>query len=770
MVATDQDNPMLSNELPTTLRDLLKPIKQTALRMKQLSQLNNEVPHNENVYCQLPQNNDFHEPENVLPICQLCAMKFNELQLNLNDTVIPREDNVFEKDNNVDGQVFLRILSKPNTETQEIIVDPFLSVIQQMISNMSEVPQEVPLCKNTKQVCQLCSGCLKRKPITTIIDESSKLKEDNGVQFKKSFRPEPDSSIFDDDSLSVQSYELVKTMDVACECKAETMNDELCFSSINNRHEESNCDDHDKSLDPLVLNILRMLTNDHTPNQLEHLDPIYFNKPKSQKLRNNTSEVSSNRDKSIDCTRKLNDDSKLKSANKIEVTDELLNVATSTYSISILGQINSVLQTKSVKGQTISSSTQYDVRPEYIQKIPSNTMESQVKPIFDSRKVPKIEEDRNDHMEIIEKPCPCRCGYFLEGDSNCSCGCAKYSNSPCIVPNNSNQIKYVTESTNNSSNNFKTSDQRSIKSKKSTREEINSQLCNCNVPSTNIENIPLDPIVKRMNDIIEIQNSIFDSEEKNQINLKHLNDNKQLDSEEEEARKLQEKIELYRMENEYFRKLIQQACNGCQENAEILSRSPPIRATNSGLATAIEILQAKCRSKDSIIAILAEGLRGVINCAQIAKNLAAPCLEYSYWDFDRSALYAYLRNTMSKLSLEENKNSTLASNLKTEDSDKTLVDWNHNDTVPPPMDFKIVQEFSRCLFLSWKIPNDIRNVDGYRIYANGNLTNNVRSSKRSKTILGPTDMSKAMELKLHSFNNNGILSDSVTINYSPKEQ
>lgn len=67
-----------------------------------------------------------------------------------------------------------------------------------------------------------------------------------------------------------------------------------------------------------------------------------------------------------------------------------------------------------------------------------------------------------------------------------------------------------------------------------------------------------------------------------------------------------------------------------------------------GLATAIDILQTKCRSKDSMIAILAEGLRGVVNYAQIAKNLAAPCLEYTYWDFDRSALYTYLRKTMSR--------------------------------------------------------------------------------------------------------------------------
>lgn len=709
------------------------------------------------------------------PTSQLCAMKFDEFELNSNDFVIPGDDNVFENNDKLDNQVFLRILTKPETETRQIVVDPLLSVIQQIVSNMSEVRQEkleVQLCKNTKKVCPLCPGCLKPRPITTIIDESKKV-EDRGVQFQRSFRPEPFT--IDDDSLSIQSYEFVKTMDVGCECKVETTNDEICFSPINNQysdsHEESNCDDNDESLDKLVSNILTMLTNDHATSEIQHLDPIYSTEFKSRELRNSTSEVLSNTDKSIDCTCELNYDSELRSANKIEVTNELLDVATSTYSISIFGQMTSMLQMKSVKGQKQSSSTQCDIGPESIQKIPPNTIESRIKPIFDSRKVPMIEEQDRDYPEIIEKLCPCGCGYFLEGDSTCSCGCARYSNSPCVVTNHFNQIKHMTEFTINSSNDSKTSDEKTIKSKKkSTREEINSQFCNCKESSSNIEDIPIDPLVKRMNDnIIEIQNSILDPEKKIEINWEHLNDNKQLNLE-EEARKLQEKIERYRKENEYFRKLIQQACNGCQKNAEILSRSPPIRATYSGLATAIEILQAKCRSKDSMIAILAEGLRGVVNYAQIARNLAAPCLEYSYWDFDRSALYTYLRNTMSKLSLEEIKNSTLAPNHTTKDRDKTLLDSYHDNIIPPPKEFKVVQEFARCLLLSWMIPEDLKNVDGYRIYVNGNLAINVRSSKRTETIVGFVDSSKATELKLHSFNKNGILSDPVTITYSSKNE
>ncbi|XP_043491946.1 uncharacterized protein LOC122517559 [Polistes fuscatus] len=764
ILTTDQENSILNNELPPTLRDLLIPIKQTALRMKQLSQLNNDVvPQNESVSYKLTQKNDFHhDHEDVPPTSQSCAMKFDEFELNSNNFLIPQDDNVFKNNDKLDNQVFLRILTKPETETRQIVVDPLLSVIQQIVSNMSEVRQEkleVQLCKNTKKVCPLCPGCLKPRPI---IDESRKV-EDRGVQFEGSFRPEPFT--FDDDSLSIQSYEFVKTMDVGCECKVETTNDETCFSPINNeysdRHEKSNCDENDEFLDKLVSNILSMLTNDHATSEIQHSNPIDSSKPKSRELRNSTNEVSSNTNKSIDCTCELNYDSELRSVNKIEVTNELLDVATSTYSISIFGQMTSMLQMKSVKSRKQSSSTQCDIGPESIRKILPNTIESRKKPIFDSQKIPRIEEQDRDYPEIIEKLCPCGCGYFLEGDSTCSCGCAQDSNSPCVVTNHFNQIKQMTEEfTINSSNDSKTSDEKTIKSKKkSTHEKINSQFCICKESSSNVEYIPIDPLVKRMNDnVIAIQNSILHSEKKIEINCKRLNDNKQLDLE-EEARKLQEKIERYRKENEYFRKLIQQGCNSCQKNAEILSRSPPIRATYSGLATAIEILQAKCRSKDSMIAILAEGLRGVVNYAQIARNLAAPCLEYSYWDFDRSTLYTYLRNTMSKLSLEESKHSTLAPNHTTEDN-----------IVPPPKEFKVVQEFARCLLLSWMIPEDLKNVDGYRIYVNGNLAINVRSSKRTETIVGFVDSSKATELKLHSFNKNGILSDPVTITYSSKNE
>lgn len=118
---------------------------------------------------------------------------------------------------------------------------------------------------------------------------------------------------------------------------------------------------------------------------------------------------------------------------------------------------------------------------------------------------------------------------------------------------------------------------KTIKSEKSNY-EINCQFCSCSEYSS--VNIPMDPVVERMNNIIDIQDTVPDSQRKCKSSCKHLNDNKQLDLE-KEARKLQQKIESYKKENEYFRELIQ-ACSGCQKNTEILSCPPPIRATYSG--------------------------------------------------------------------------------------------------------------------------------------------------------------------------------------------
>nr|XP_050850626.1 uncharacterized protein LOC127064105 isoform X1 [Vespula vulgaris] len=780
MVTMNQDS-IINSELPT-LRELLKPIKQTALKMKQLSQLKDEVPQTEIVCHQLRQTNDFREPENVSSTCQLCGMKYSKLMSNPNDSKRQQGSNIYGKRDKMDGNISVQIISKPETETQYVLDDPLLSLIRQIVTCILETSQEhqeqlesqkkeVPLCKSAKKECSLCPGCLKPRSITITDDECSEV-QDRGVQFQE--------CLDDDSNRSIQSYEYVRTMDVGCECQVEKKSDEL--DAIDTCYGEYGINQN-KSLNSFLLNILTMLITGHeTIDYIENInvtDPVSCTKSRSRCLNGATSSMSSKKDKCTDCTCDL--DSEVISSNKIEVTSELSyllenveamsmeidskkDVATSTYSISVFSQITSMLQMKSRKNPQLSSSTQCDIGPESMCKLSSN-IGSQVTFASDTqRKITRKEQDRSNSEEV----CPCGCGYFLEGESTCSCGCAQFPNSPCVALSNLKEVKKEMKcKTSNPTSNLTILDQKKSGSSRTIKLEKSNyvpdcQFCSCSHFS-NI-NVPMDPVVQRMNNIIELQNTMPNPQIKCESSCKHLDGDKQLNLE-EEAQRLQQKIESYKKENEYFRELIQ-SCSGCQKNSKMLSCPPPIRATYSGLATAIDILQTKCRSKDSMIAILAEGLRGVVNYAQIAKNLAAPCLEYTYWDFDRFALYTYLRKTISKVSMEEKKDSS--SEIMKENCD-TLIDSCYDNTVPPPpTDFKVIQELCKCLLLSWKIPENLKNVAGYRIYVNGDSATNVRSPNRTETILGIMNSTKSIELKLHSFNKCGVLSEPVTITYSYK--
>ncbi|XP_035737577.1 uncharacterized protein LOC118448432 isoform X2 [Vespa mandarinia] len=240
MVTMDQEDSIISSEL-STLRELLEPIKQTALKMKQLSQLKDEVPQTEIVCHQLGQTNDLREPEDVSSTCQLCGMKFDELMLSTNDCQVQQEGNIFEESDKVDGNISLRIISRPETETQYVVDDLLLNLIRQITSYILETSQkqqeelesekkEVSLCRRTKKACSLYPDCLKPRPITTTDEEYSEVRN-RSVQFQKCLQQEP--SIFDDDSFSIQSYEFVRTMDVGCECKVERKHDELDGTNSN---------------------------------------------------------------------------------------------------------------------------------------------------------------------------------------------------------------------------------------------------------------------------------------------------------------------------------------------------------------------------------------------------------------------------------------------------------------------------------------------------------------------------------------------------------
>ncbi|XP_046818048.1 uncharacterized protein LOC124423838 isoform X2 [Vespa crabro] len=161
MVTMDQEDSIISSEL-STLRELLEPIKQTALKMKQLSQLKDEVPQTEIVCHQLRQTNDLREPEDVSSTCQLCGMKFDEVMLNTNDCQVQQEGNIFEESDKVDDNISVRIISRPETETQYVVDDLLLNLIRQITSYILETSQkqqeemesekkEVSLCRRTKK-------------------------------------------------------------------------------------------------------------------------------------------------------------------------------------------------------------------------------------------------------------------------------------------------------------------------------------------------------------------------------------------------------------------------------------------------------------------------------------------------------------------------------------------------------------------------------------------------------------------------------------------
>ncbi|KAK2584154.1 hypothetical protein KPH14_006585 [Odynerus spinipes] len=762
-VNVDQEGSVICNELPT-LRDLLEPIKQSAMRMRQLTQHNYETSQ-ASLYDEESQTHGGCEGE--CDMCEACGMKMYTPP-SCDEPERRQEFNVFgkcDKTPRMDDNVFVKIISKPEMETEQTISDPLMNVIQQMMSQMTEMQKE----KHEERRMAIADGCRQM--------------QDMAIQSTECLQENP--SVYEDDSLSVQSYEFITTMDVGCGGEPEMRNDVQCPECQGDNDYQN---DQDVALDPLLLSILTIIKNNQykklNTKQTTIVKPSCSIEPKPRSLRDPVNRMTPREDKYSDCTCVSNPDpgpsySGMKSTSKVEVTNKvsfkssyvlqnletmsvetgpkdqssepccsLKDVSTSTYKVSIFKQVTSMSKSKITMSQKQSSSCQCDMGTQSIVESSTNVKSRSKKKLVMRRSNLKESESV---PETIEELCPCGCGFFLEGDDTCTCGCNELSDSPCQVPKVSSRIA--------------TKDSKASRAMKSQDSNCTNgcHSCGCEDDSEP-RDVPLDPVVKLMNDRYEMNFDTCNNQKPSCISEKVV---EPMDLE-EEARKLQQKIQSYKKENEHFRKLIQQACNGRPENVDALSRVPPIRATYSGLATAIEILQAKCRSKDSMIAILAEGLRGVVNYATIAKNLAAPCLEYTYWDFDQSTLYTYLRGTMSKLSLEGSKCSTTICDCTAPEPDTQHVsDYNKEKLVPPPTDFKIEQRLCKCLFVSWKIPKNLQNVAGYRVYVNGDLAMNIRSPTRTETILGFVDTSKTAELVLHSFNKEDVLSEPVKIIYHP---
>ncbi|XP_011298832.1 uncharacterized protein [Fopius arisanus] len=171
-----------------------------------------------------------------------------------------------------------------------------------------------------------------------------------------------------------------------------------------------------------------------------------------------------------------------------------------------------------------------------------------------------------------------------------------------------------------------------------------------------------------------------------------------------------------------------------------------IDSRDTGIMSALEMLQAKCRIKDGMIAVLAEELRNSGHVNHIVENLGAPCLPRTAIDFDRSMLCDYLRST----SLPD-----LA----------PMEAHIGDDAVPKPTNFRVVRTILNSLFVAWDPPESICKLRGFEITVNGIVTCRVGSPTRTQAILTSVDLTKPTVLTLYAVATNGHISDSSTITF-----
>ncbi|XP_023290748.1 uncharacterized protein LOC105703566 [Orussus abietinus] len=178
-----------------------------------------------------------------------------------------------------------------------------------------------------------------------------------------------------------------------------------------------------------------------------------------------------------------------------------------------------------------------------------------------------------------EEACPCNCGFYQEGEiAVFPCGCDPQAESL------KNEKKEAT-------------------SKSSLQKPI---VTDCGGQGGNSSH-------KVASNCIESTKS---SSSTNRQPLKNIltNTNEQTESQ-KTVDKLQKDMSSVQKKSEALQKLIENCC--CAENPIFPHKSAsssPIKATHSGLTAAIKFLQAKCRTKDGMIAILAQELRNSIRC------------------------------------------------------------------------------------------------------------------------------------------------------------
>ncbi|KAG7200980.1 hypothetical protein KM043_003337 [Ampulex compressa] len=175
---------------------------------------------------------------------------------------------------------------------------------------------------------------------------------------------------------------------------------------------------------------------------------------------------------------------------------------------------------------------------------------------------------------------------------------------------------------------------------------------------------------------------------------------------------------------------------------------------------------ARCRGEDGedgedgeggkgAMARLAEGLRGAKRIGRMAGKALIPYVDSTCRDFDPRALYSFFLRGLSlprclavgcsqcalfvpptpgPIVLRE-----LTSMLQRREAASERSAWQEeraiggeardaeptsasSASVPAPSDFRVVREICQCLLVSWRPPEDISGITGYRIFVDGHVT------------------------------------------------
>ncbi|XP_046488606.1 uncharacterized protein [Neodiprion pinetum] len=243
------------------------------------------------------------------------------------------------------------------------------------------------------------------------------------------------------------------------------------------------------------------------------------------------------------------------------------------------------------------------------------------------------------------------------------------------------------------------------------------------------------------------------------------------------AKTLQQEVDSIGRKNYVLQKLVAQC--GCSSSQIIQGSCPtdgcpyhdpaPLRPTISGLQTAVELLRVKNRSKNGMIAALAENLRGMVDPGKIIENLTTSVAAATEQDFDQCRLYNYLNSSdfVQINGVLPSRDKIFPREEESEIAEARDPEINQSRRgVPPPRDFAVVNKIcDDCLLVAWRQPNDISFVNGYEILVNGYLANRVRSPTRTEALLVSLDTSRPVLLTLYSVGPGGSCSEPLRITH-----